>query len=198
MNGVSMFNTTNQYVNKYTKTGKPEDGLGQGSIGSQAAGGQLTINDFYKLLATQLQYQDADNPMDTAEMMNQMVQTQMSQTIAYMTTAISDMSTVNLITYASSMMGKEVTVMEVDEDGNPTKETRTGVVTGVTLDGAPFIYIDGEKYSIMQIMSIGDVPDESDGGDVDPGFPVDPNRPIDPGFPVDPENPTNPDKRYLW
>ena len=45
--------------------------------GGTASGGTngLSINDFYKLLSAQLRYQDADNPMDTSEMMAQMVQT---------------------------------------------------------------------------------------------------------------------------
>lgn len=159
MSSINQFNTYTNSIAKNDKTNKT--GLsGQGSIGSNAMTNSLTITDFYKLLATQLQYQDADNPMDTGEMMNQLVQTQMSQTISYMTTAISDMSTVNLITYASSMIGKEVTVAEVDEDGNITDERTTGVVSGVSLDGMPYIYIDGKKYSVMQIMTMGEVPKE--------------------------------------
>ena len=77
---------------------------------SEKAVTSLSMTDFYELLATQLQYQDADNPMDTSEMMNQLVQTQMSQMIDQMTTAVTDLTTVNLMSYASSMMGKEVTV----------------------------------------------------------------------------------------
>ncbi|HCR82063.1 MAG TPA: flagellar hook capping protein, partial [Lachnospiraceae bacterium] len=74
------------------------------AAGSSSASGTsgLSINDFYKLLAAQMQYQDADNPMDTSEMMAQMVQTHMIE-------AITNMSTINTITYASSMVGKEVT-----------------------------------------------------------------------------------------
>ena len=48
---------------------------------SGAGNAGLSIEDFYKLLAAQLRYQDADNPMDTSEMMAQMVQTQMIDTI---------------------------------------------------------------------------------------------------------------------
>ena len=41
-----------------------------------AASNELTMTDFYQLLAAQLKYQDADNPMDTSQMMVQMVQTE--------------------------------------------------------------------------------------------------------------------------
>ena len=128
-----------------------------GGSGVQALDSQtLTIGDFYKLLATQLQYQDADNPMDTAEMMNQLVQTQMSQAIDAMTTAVSDLATVNLYSYASSMMGKQVTVAEVDENGNYTKQETTGTVTGVMLGSSPSICINGKQYALAQVMNIGE------------------------------------------
>ena len=60
-----------------------------------ASSTELTMTDFYQLLAAQLKYQDADNPMDTSQMMAQMVQTQMITALTHMTTAISDLSLVN-------------------------------------------------------------------------------------------------------
>ncbi len=48
--------------------------------------------------------------MDTSEMMAQMVQTQMIDTI-------NQMNQISVITYASSMIGKEVTVMVLDSQG---------------------------------------------------------------------------------
>lgn len=120
----------------------------------------VTMTDFYQLLATQLQYQDADNPMDTSEMMGQLVQTQMSQMIQQMTTAVSDLTTVNLMNYASSMMGKQVTIAEVDKSGNYTGSEITGVVTGVTLGTTPSVVVNGKEYSIVQIMSVGQVPED--------------------------------------
>ncbi len=120
----------------------------------------VTMTDFYQLLATQLQYQDADNPMDTSEMMGQLVQTQMSQMIQQMTTAVSDLTTVNLMNYASSMMGKQVTIAEVDKSGKYTGSEITGVVTGVTLGTTPSVVVNGKEYSIVQIMSVGQVPED--------------------------------------
>ncbi len=115
------------------------------------APGTLTMNDFYELLAAQLKYQDADNPMDTAQMMEQMVQTQMID-------AITQMSAMNMTTYASSMMGKEVIVAEVDMNGLGTGVNVSGVVTGVILGNDPIIYVDGTAYSMGQIMAVGDIP----------------------------------------
>jgi len=114
-----------------------------------SAGKELTMTDFYTLLAAQLKYQDADNPMDTAEMMGQMVQTQMIQ-------AITTMTSNNTTTYAASMVGKNVTVEEVDEKGRKTMETTSGTVTGVVLGTDPTIFINGKGYKISQVSAIGE------------------------------------------
>lgn len=109
----------------------------------------MSIEDFYKILAAQLKYQDADNPMDTSEMMAQMVQTQMIETI-------NQMNQISTITYASSMVGKEVTVALIDETGRSTGETKTGIVTGATLyDFPPRLVVDGERYMISQVTILG-------------------------------------------
>ncbi len=110
----------------------------------------LSTMDFYTLLAAQLKYQDADNPMDTSEMMASMVQTQMIQ-------AITEMSSMNMTSYASSMIGKEVTVAEIDSQGMYTGD-KTGVVTGVVLGDNPIIFIGDKAYHINQVVSIGEIP----------------------------------------
>lgn len=111
------------------------------------------MTDFYTLLAAQLKYQDMDNPMDTSEMMSSMVQTQMIQ-------AITEMSSMNMTTYATSMIGKEVTVALVDKDGMYTGE-KEGTVTGVVLGDSPIVFVDGKSYSLSQIVAVGEVPEEA-------------------------------------
>lgn len=125
----------------------------------------LTMTDFYKLLAAQLKYQDADNPMDTSQMMAQMVQTQTVQILSQVITAVNDMSLVNSTTYAMSMVGKEVTVAKVDEDGNYTGEKVKGTVTGVGLGTPLKVYVDGEEYYLSQIMGVGDTEKAGDAGE---------------------------------
>ena len=124
------------------------------AVGSSSASGTsgLSINDFYKLLAAQMQYQDADNPMDTSEMMAQMVQTHMIE-------AITNMSTINTITYASSMVGKEVTMAEIDSQGKFTGEHTTGTVSGILMGDNPILYIGDKAYHMAQIMTVGEVPE---------------------------------------
>ena len=122
-----------------------------GSVSS--AGGTMSMTDFYTLLAAQLRYQDADNPMDTSEMMAQMVQSQMIQTIT-------QLSEVTITTYAASMAGKEVTVAEVDEKGQYTGENTVGVVESVVFSGGtPILFVNGKGYYMSQLMAIGKVPE---------------------------------------
>ena len=127
---------------------------------------ELTMTDFYKLMAAQMQYQDPDNPMDTSELMAQMVQSKMI-------TAIAQMTSISTTTYATSMVGTEVTVAEVDEKGVGTGEYTKGKVTGVVLGDNPIIYVDGKLYSLSQIMSVGDVklPGEGEEGEGDGEIP---------------------------
>lgn len=118
----------------------------------------MSMSDFYKIMAAQIQYQDADNPMDTSQMLAQMVQTQMIQ-------SINQMSQINLTTYASSMVGQEVRVAKIDMNGMFDGEV-TGVVTGVDLYGSePIIYIDDKGYTLSQIMSVGKTPSPDAGDD---------------------------------
>ena len=148
----------------------PVDGVG-GSTAAQlmynrndvaGTSGELTMTEFYKLMAAQMQYQDPDNPMDTSELMAQMVQSKMI-------TAIAQMTSISTTTYATSMLGTEVTVAEVDEKGVGTGEYTKGKVTGVVLGDNPIIYVDGKLYSLSQIMSVGDVklPGEGEEGEGD-------------------------------
>ena len=113
----------------------------------------LDMDDFYTLMAAEMQYQDVLNPeSNTAEMMNQMVQMSMIN-------AMQDMMTMSMTTYAGSLMGKEVII----EDTTTGKmETVYGVVEGVNLyNGTPTIIVNGKEYSMSQIMGLGKAPETS-------------------------------------
>lgn len=120
---------------------------------------ELTINDFYKLMAAQLQYQDMNNPADTSEMMATMIQSQMIQ-------AITNMSYTNTTSYAASLVGKQVTIAEVDMDGKYTGD-KTGVISGVVLGDNPLVIMDGKSYSLSQIVAVGEVPAKDDASNND-------------------------------
>lgn len=149
------------------------DGVGSGSglynelLATQteavANNSEMSMDDFWQLLAAQLQYQDMTNPMSNSEMMNQMTQmatmnamTQVSNAVSNFAVVTNNLSQVTLTGYSTGLIGREVTVATLDDNGNLAGEIK-GTVTGVDLTGAQYVYIDGKKYSLTQVMSVGDV-----------------------------------------
>lgn len=158
----------------------PVDGIGSGSnlynellatqTNAVANNSAMSMDDFWRLLAAQLQYQDMSNPMSNSEMMNQMTQmatmnamSQVSNAVANFAVVTNNLSQVTLTGYSTGLIGKEVTVATLGEDGKVNGEKK-GVVTGVDLTGAQYVYIDGDKYELSQIMSVGEIPKKEEGG----------------------------------
>lgn len=116
---------------------------------------ELTMQDFLQLMVVQLQNQSIDDTMDTSEMMNQMVQMQM-------VTAITNMNEISVMTYASSMVGKVVTIGIVE---NNTLEEREVEVIGTGISNGQQVIFgrDGkgnvETYALNQIMAVGRLPE---------------------------------------
>ena len=113
---------------------------------------ELNMEDFLQLMIVQLQSQTIDDTMDTSEMMNQMVQMQMI-------TAITNMTETSITSYASSLVGKVVTI-GVQTDGGVEERVLRVMGTGV-LNGQQVIFCsDGEAYALNQIMAVGYLPNE--------------------------------------
>lgn len=139
---------------------------------SASSANTMTTDDYWKLMAAQLQYQDMSNPLDNSEMMNQMVQmssmsamSKLSDAIANFSTVTNNLSTVTLTSYSTGLLGKEVTIAitEKDSEGKDViKEKIKGTVTGVDLTGATAVFVNGKKYELSQVMSVGDVPEEKE------------------------------------
>ena len=55
----------------------------------------MTMDDFWKLMAAQLQYQDPMNPMSNSDMMNQMTQMATMNAMTQVTDAVSKFATVS-------------------------------------------------------------------------------------------------------
>lgn len=123
----------------------------------------LDMTDFITLMVTQMTNQGIDNTMDTSEMLNQMVQMQMIQSMVNMT----DATTMN---YAASLVNKEVTVGKYGEDGKLQEIVGTVTATG-TKDGQHVIFVNDEYYYLNEIMAVGRLPEpkeeeeEGDGGE---------------------------------
>jgi len=120
------------------------------------AGQSLDMDGFLQLMVAMLQNQSIDNTADTSEMLNQMVQMTVVQAITDISTLVSDSTS---LTYAASLVGKEVTIGQYDVN-NQLQET-VGKVTGTgTLNGRQVIFIGDKCYNLTDIMAIGRVPDK--------------------------------------
>lgn len=144
---------------------------------------EMSMDDFWKLLAAQLQYQDMSNPMTNSEMMNQMTQmatmnamTSVSNAVSNFAVVTNNLSQVTLTSYSTGLLGKEVTVATLGKDGKVNGEKK-GVVDGVDLTGAQYVYIGGEKFELSQIMSVGKVPDKKEDGKA-PDVPKEPESEV--------------------
>ena len=104
----------------------------------QANNSSLSMDDFWKLLAAQLRYQDSSNPMSNSEMMGQLTQmatmSAMDNMSSTITDAMASLSQISLSSYATSLLGQEITVVDLDKQGNLIGEV-TGKVEGVALTG---------------------------------------------------------------
>ena len=88
---------------------------------------KLDMTSFIQLMITQLTNQGIDESVDTSDMLNQMIQMQMVETMANLTDA-------SVMSYAASLVGKEVTVGKFDSEGK--LQEIVGTVTGTgTLNG---------------------------------------------------------------
>lgn len=111
----------------------------------------LDMTDFIQLMITQLTNQGIDETVDTSDMLNQMIQMQMVETIATLTDA-------SVMSYAASLVGKDVTVGKLDSEGK--LQELYGTVTGTgTMNGEQVVFIDnGDYYKMSEILAVGKLP----------------------------------------
>ncbi|MCI8808538.1 MAG: flagellar hook capping protein [Oscillibacter sp.] len=117
----------------------------------------LNMTDFLTLMVTELTNQGIDNTMDTSEMLNQMVQMQMVQAMVNMTDA-------SVMTYAASLVGKEVTVSQGLDSNNKVIEYTGKVIGTGQYNGEQVIFLDDDKYYKMsEILAVGRLPEKKPG-----------------------------------
>lgn len=139
----------NQYINSVSRASNYSQ-----TTTSKTKSNTLSMDSFLVLMAQQLQNQDPMNPTSQDNYMMQLAQMAVVE-------AMTNMTQVSVSTYASSMVGKEVTVADYDSKGNI--KVVTGTVTGVSLYyDEPVVYIGDKGYTMSQIMSVGSVPTSSD------------------------------------
>ena len=116
---------------------------------------KLDMTDFLTLMVKEMTSQSIDSTMDTADMLNQLVQMQMVQALTSMTDA-------SVMSYSASLVGKEVTIGQLDDKGQLTELVGTVKGTGM-MDGKQVIFLDNDKYyDLSQIMAVGRLPARAD------------------------------------
>ena len=120
----------------------------------------LTIESYFKLLSAQLAHQDMTNPMDNSEMMAQMTQMAMVQSLGTMTSNMKEEMALTKTTYLAGLIGKEVTVKLPNAEnslveGSPKE--KTGIIESVNMSRkeATFRMVgDSTDYSLESLLQI--------------------------------------------
>ena len=119
---------------------------------------------FLSLMLQQMQNQDPTEPMDNQQWLSQLAQyssleqmTQMNQGLtdcmSYVKAMYSDMVANSEITQTLSLIGKEVTVKDPDDETG--KKSISGTVSEASFeDGTGKVKIDGKYYSIANIIAV--------------------------------------------
>ena len=121
----------------------------------------LTIESYFKLLSAQLAHQDMTNPMDNSEMMAQMTQMAMVQSLGTMTSNMKEEMALTKTTYLAGLIGKDVTVKVPDADKNPdpnAPKEKSGIIASVNMKGNEATFrIEGDttEYPLESLLQIG-------------------------------------------
>lgn len=133
-NSLSLSNigVYSKYSNTYVNTAAGD---------SDESNSYMNFDSYLKLLVSQMQNQDFNDPMKDSEVLNQMAQYSMLE-------GIKNMTQQNNISYSTSLVGKIVTVT----DGY---DYYTGKVESVTVtNGEPKLMIDGKAYDSSTVSDI--------------------------------------------
>lgn len=124
----------------------------------------LDFEDMLLLLVTQLQNQSIDNQMDASDMMNQLIQMTVMQSLTEVVSKVEEQTQASVMTYAASLVGKEVTVGDVDENGKIQEIFGTVTATGM-YDGEQVIFMGDKCYKLNSILAVGKLPEQDSGED---------------------------------
>lgn len=143
----------------------------------------LDMQDFLSLMVAQFTNQGMDATADIGDMLNQLVQMQMVTALSSMSTAMNTMTDHSIMSYAASLVGKEVTVAGYDEEGNYQEVIGEVTATG-SYGGEQVIFVGEDMYYMTQIIAVGclpsteagdiESPDEENGGSDESGDDVPP------------------------
>ena len=137
--GTTPSKVDDTYYTNENYTGEPREKVKDNST--------LTFEDMLLLMVTQLQNQTIDNQADTNDMMNQLIQMTVMQAMTEMSTQVEELTQANVMSYAASLVGKEVTVGVYNEETKKIDEI-VGTVTATGIyDGMNVIFIGDKSYT---------------------------------------------------
>ena len=112
--------------------------------------------DYMKLMVTQLQNQNPLEPLDNKDMSAQLAQFSQLQQTENLNTSFSKVLESVQRSYASSLIGKEVSFQLQAADG--TMQTQTGEVDEVVIgpDGTLLLMVDDRQVKLADVTSIRD------------------------------------------
>ena len=119
------------------------------------AGKELEMNDFLQLMIAGFQNQTIDDVASTSDMMNQMMQMSVISVVTNLQNLVSQTTG---LSYAASLVGKEVT-LGVGSGTAKNQNTITGTVTGTgMLNGEQVIFVGDDTYLLSDVLSVGRLP----------------------------------------
>ncbi|HHX71894.1 MAG TPA: hypothetical protein GX701_03070 [Clostridiales bacterium] len=110
-------------------------------------GSDLSINDFFRLIAAQLENQSMYDTVDNTQFLSQLAQfTTLTQL-----TELKETINTNL---ALTLLGKTVTIEDAGSNG--MMESVSGTVEKVSYqNGVPYLYVNGKLYSMDKVSQVG-------------------------------------------
>jgi flagellar basal-body rod modification protein FlgD len=110
--------------------------------------------DYMKLLIVQLQNQNPLDPLDNNEMASQLAQFSQLQQLESMNTHFAKVLATTELTYANSLLGKEVTFTPETETG--AADITSGIVEQVynNVDGEIFLRVGNHTLGLEDIISV--------------------------------------------
>jgi flagellar basal-body rod modification protein FlgD len=115
--------------------------------GRKHTGDNINMNDFLKILTTQLSHQDPSAPMEDKEFIAQMAQISSLQQMTDMAGDMSKLTSILGGNEATAALGKGVEIVEGDK-------VVQGRVSAVTRGGEPTILVNGSYYEWKQVSKV--------------------------------------------
>lgn len=117
----------------------------------------LTMQDFFSLMVAELSNQDMFNTVDNTQYISQLAQFSMMQAVSDLSetfsTSFSELSSTYSTYYGVSLIGKEVTLAQIDSNGE--MYVHKGIVESVNLfNGSAEIVVDGKPYALSNVMEV--------------------------------------------